>query len=210
MDYCLSAYNILCGFKKVVCIQFFSDQDVPTNYGNYIPPFLFVPWFRQHAKFSYHISYLFAPYETIYEACDIPLHWYTHPAQLASHMTSSVVVPCSKFCILPKCTLVLQKKAVSIPLSRVGVQTDLSPWMGSFGKKILWVLGWAHCSTVRHICLTANSTRVVLLQTLCLVWYVLALDTLLERLSWTPCMELLQWVSIGPTKFMYKKIQIPP
>ena len=74
----------------------------------------------------------------------------------------------------------------------------------------MWVLGWARRTIVRHTRLTTTSARLVLLQTLCLAWRVLALGTLLERFSWMSCIQLLQWVSIAPTKLMYKKMKTPP
>ena len=48
-------------------------QNVPVGYGIYISPFMFVAWFKHHAKFPYHVSYLFVPYGSIYEARNIPL-----------------------------------------------------------------------------------------------------------------------------------------
>ena len=110
--------------QRVVCIQFFSDQNVSAGFGNYIPPFLFVPWFRQHAKFPYYILYLFTSYET---SPSLHLHRCTNPSQRASQMTSFVVVPYSKLCILPRCIVVLQREAVPLPLWRVGMQIDPIP-----------------------------------------------------------------------------------
>ena len=68
--------------SKSSVYSLFSDQNVPTDYDNYIPSLLFVSWFRQHAKFPYHISYLFAPYRTIYEVCDIPFYYISINVQI--------------------------------------------------------------------------------------------------------------------------------
>jgi hypothetical protein len=56
----------------------------------------------------------------------------TSPVQLASHITSLEVVPCSKFCISAWCTVVLQKEAVPLPLWQIGVQINSSRWRGSW------------------------------------------------------------------------------